>query len=117
MYCCQGYQLMTNPNKNEKCLYKENTTNSYVNGELLCREKLCTLKEYVQMERVKPGRKLLLGDVKDGVHSNTETIWIGDATPYHAPSTNDGGFGWDYNAPIMKKFVLEIHTYGKQEIL
>jgi hypothetical protein len=33
-------------------------------------------------------------------------VLIGDATPYHEPSTNDGGIGWMYDSP-----------YGKMEYL
>lgn len=75
-------------------------------------EKLVTLKEFVQMGRLVVGQCLYIGDVDEkGLSSNTENIWIGDATPYHEPSTSDGGFGWNYDNPTMKKYVIEVHEH------
>ncbi len=89
------------------------TTNIYIEGGHARSEKLCTLLEYVQMNRLEPGTMLHIGDVSvDGIVQttlNTETFWVGHATPYHAPSTGDGEIGWDYNHPWMKKFVLEVY--------
>jgi len=91
------------------------TTNIYHKERLIRQEKLCNLREFIQMGRLKPGQCIFIGDViakKNGeIHTNTETIWIGDATPYHKPSTNDGGFGWDFEDFIMDKFVLEVYEY------
>lgn len=91
---------------------KIETTNTYKNGLLINSEKRCTLKEFCKIGRFKAGQNILIGEVgKDGTTFNTESFWIGDATPFHGPSTNDGGIGWNWNVPIMNKFVLEIHTY------
>lgn len=88
------------------------TTDIYCNEKLVRREKLLSLKEFVSYVRLEPGQRILIGDVSDsGVSSNTESFWIGDATPYHKPSTNDGEIGWLYSDPMMSKMVLEVHTF------
>lgn len=92
------------------------TTNIYKNGDFVRREKALTLEEYVKIGRLVPGQYLSLGEVKtdrDGreYHTNSEGFWVGDCTPYHQPSNSDGEIGWDYDAPIMKKIVLEVHIY------
>lgn len=93
----------------------ETTTNTYKNNKFIQSEKCCTLGEFVKMGRLKPGQNLFIGFVETRLgkecHYNTESIWIGDATVYHEPSANDGGFGWNFNNPVMNKFVLEINLY------
>jgi len=75
-------------------------------------EKLITLKEFIEMRRLAVGQYLYIGDIDEqGASSNTEGIWIGDATLFHEPSTNDGGIGWNYDHPIMKKYVIEVHEH------
>jgi hypothetical protein len=46
-----------------------------------------TLKEVFDQGACKVGNLIIL---EGGQH-----FLIGDATPFHAPSTNDGSFGWD----------------------
>ena len=92
------------------------TTNTYRKGEFSHSEKLCTLKEYVQMGRLKPGSKLLLGEIRKDiddreVSTNTRSIWIGDATIHHMPCKNDAHVGWPEDHPLMQKFVLVINDY------
>lgn len=94
----------------------KHTTDIYdTKGNLIRSEKLCTLLDYVKMERLKPGQELFIGGVKeeDGIECSfgTESIWIGLATPFHKPSENDGEIGWNYNNPRMNKFVLEVYCY------
>ena len=77
-------------------------------------EKLCTLLEYLKMGRLEPGQKILIAEVKKDVNgrehsSHTETLYVGNCTPYIQPSTSDGGEGWDWKHPRMSKFVLEVH--------
>lgn len=89
-------------------------TLTYQHGKFVRREKLCTLREFLELDRLKVGQCILIGNINldSGNSSNTMTIWIGDATLYHEPSTNDGGFGWDYEHPNMNKYVLEVHEHG-----
>lgn len=92
------------------------TTDTYLNGQRINQEKLCTLKEFLEMGRLKIGQKLHLAKIekdKSGVDISfdAEDVWIGDATPYHEPSTHDAGFGWDRDSNLCKKFVTEIHTF------
>lgn len=94
---------------------KMRTTNIYTvnaSGEKLIRsEKLCTLREFLEMNRLKIGQSLYLAEIDEqGRSKNSETIFIGDATPYTQPTTASEE-GWDYNHPRMKKFVLEIREY------
>ena len=94
-------------------------TNTYKNGVYVRTEKLLTLGEYVKFGRLKVGQCLLIGEAitrgigikQEWFTTNTKSIWIGDATPYHTISKSDGGFGWDYNSDICQKYVLEIHEY------
>jgi len=92
------------------------TTGIYENRCYVRSEKAMTLEEYVKFGRLNPGQYIYLCEVKaddDGreVHTNIESFWVGDCTPYHKPSKNDGGFGWNYSDPMMKKIVLEVHIY------
>lgn len=85
------------------------------NGNLIRSEKRCSLLKYVKMGKLKPGQKLLIGEIKEKysieLSSDTEIIWIGHATPFHEPSENDGEIGWNYDNPRMSKFVLEVYCY------
>lgn len=88
------------------------TTTTFHKNTFVFAEKQLTLKEYCQLGRIKPGQQLYLADVdSSGCTRNGKTIWIGDATPYIIPTTNDGGIGWDLNDPLMAKAVVEIYTY------
>lgn len=76
------------------------------------REKLCSMREYVEMGRLSPGQKLLIGEVgSEGESYNTETIWVGNATPFHRPSTSDAEIGWPYDDELMKLYVLEVEVF------
>ena len=89
-----------------------NTTNFYHRNKLVRQEKILTLAEFLSLGRVEPGQRLLVGDVtQDGRTCNVHTIWIGHATPYHAPSDNDGGMGWDHSKGLCLSFVIEVHTF------
>ena len=91
-------------------------TNTYNNKhEHVRTEKLLTLAEFIQFGRLKPGQKIMIGEVgreKTGLKrefsTNTETFWVGHATEYHSPSDNDGGFGWNFESDICKKYVIEV---------
>lgn len=76
-------------------------------------EKLCTLLEYVQMGRLEPGTRLHIVEIGEvngrECSKNTETLYVGNCTPYMQPSTSDGEEGWDWKHPRMSKFVLEVH--------
>jgi len=77
-------------------------------------EKLITLGEWVEFERLQVGQKILLGEVDPatGISKNRRTIFVGDCTPYTQPTTNDGGIGWSYDSDICKLYVLEVHEHG-----
>ena len=93
------------------------TTNTYKNNQFIQSEKLCTLREFRAMSRFRAGQRILIGDVikkdKEEFSTNTESFWIGEATPHHEPSANDGGFGWDSwdRNGLLDKFVLDIYIY------
>lgn len=95
------------------------TTNIYnKKGELVRSEGLVTLRKWVMMGRLKSGQKLLIGNIEEHggrdegeLHTHTLSFWVGDCTPHIQRTTNDGGIGWDYNDPQMKKFVLEVYDY------
>jgi len=94
------------------------TTDTYQKNELISKEKLCTLQEFVEMGRLTVGQKLIIGEIIvkpdciDEIHStNRENLHIGDCTLYHQPDDGCCEVGWDNNHPRMKKFVLEIHTW------
>ena len=70
---------------------------------------LMTLLQWVETGNLNPGQCLLIGDMKGDYTSHRETIWIGHATPYIQPTENDGGIGWDYDDPMMKKYLLEVY--------
>ena len=90
------------------------TTNTFIQGKLEIREKVCTLKEFIEVDRLKAGHFIFIGEVivNDNLEitKNTQSFWVGDCTPFCGPSAKTG-FQWDLNAPFMKKFVLEIHIY------
>lgn len=95
-------------------IYTKNRT-SIINGkkdEVIRQEALCTFGDYIAMGRHKPGQRLCLVNIDNqGRKSDFESIWIGDATMYHAPSTSDGGIGWDMSHERMSKFVLEVYEF------
>lgn len=77
-------------------------------------EKPCTLLEYLKMNRLKPGQKLYIAEIKPDASgtecsSNSEIIYVGNCTPYHQPNTDSGNEGWDWNHSRMSKFVLEVY--------
>lgn len=94
------------------------TLNLYNRGEdrLVRSEKVCTLEEFISMNRLAPGQILLIADLEVGnntiSHKNSETIIVGNCTPYHEPSTSDGGIGWNNNHSRMKKYVIEVIQTG-----
>lgn len=67
-------------------------------------EKPLTLGEFIEPDRLKAGQRITVDDE----HDNRETFWIGHATVYHCPSTNDGGFGWLFDSEICKKYIVEV---------
>lgn len=71
-----------------------------------------TLREYVELGRLKVGHLLILHNLKDGNFNCSYRIFIGDATPYIMPTDNDGGIGWDLSDPQMKDQIVEIYEYG-----
>lgn len=80
-------------------------------------QKACTLEQYITAGKARPGTYIVIATVKQDKNGkeyccNAEHIWIGNCTPYHEPSTSDGGFGWGTDHPRMKKFVIEIHNYS-----
>lgn len=84
----------------------------YNNRRIVRSEKALTLKKYVELGRLEAGQYILIGEMDEKGTRNTQGFWIGDATPYHEPSIGDGGFGWDYNAPMMALYVIEVNTYS-----
>ena len=79
-------------------------------------EKALTLKEYILMKReLTPGMHFSLvnknfnTDGKPETYTGYESFYIGNATPYHEPNSNDGGFGWDLDHERMEKYISEIH--------
>lgn len=75
-------------------------------------EKLMTLGEFVALGRLVPGQHILVGDIDERDRScNTQSIWIGNATPFIEPCELDAGIGWDESNPLMQKFVIEVNTF------
>jgi len=68
-------------------------------------EKQLTLREWFGLgKELLPGMRFSLKG-----ESSNETFYLGDATPYHQPSDNDGGFGWDMDHPRMSMLISEVH--------
>lgn len=91
-------------------------TNFYHNQNFVRSEKLCTLTEFVEMDRLAPGQKILVAEVgKDkaggSFSTNSETFWVGDCTPFEGPNQKSED-GWNERIfPMMKKYVIEVHTF------
>lgn len=91
-------------------------TNHYHNQNFVRSEKLCTLTEFVQMGRLTPGQMILVSEVNRdqldrATSTNSETFWVGDCTPFEGPNQKSED-GWDERIfPMMKKYVLEVHTF------
>ena len=81
--------------------------------KVIRQEKLVTLKEYVEMGRLEPGQLVYVCEVdfEKNTHTNSETLIVGNCMPSIQPTTSDCGVGWDLAAPIMKKYVLEVHLF------
>lgn len=101
------------------------TTNTYHRDKFIQSEKLCTLREFVEMNRLKPGQKLLIGKVESSreqseLHLDTDILYVGNCTPIHELTSyfeNGNNYfklentKWNFHHPRMDKFVLEIHTF------
>jgi hypothetical protein len=81
--------------------------NTKINGNRI--EKLCTLLEWLQTDRLKIGQKIYLATIVEDIASNHETLYVGNCTPYHQPNEDSGDEGWDWQHPRMSKFVLEVY--------
>jgi len=89
----------------------QRTTITYRTDGSTIREKLLTLAEFIQFSRLKPGQRILLGEVNnEGYSYNTQSLWIGDATIYNGPTTASDE-GWDWNSTLCKKYVIEVNEY------
>jgi hypothetical protein len=77
-------------------------------------EKLVSLREYIEMDRLNIGQKIIIARRnKDGEFIEyPETIWIGNATLYHQPTDNDAEIGWDFDDEIMDYYVMEVREYN-----
>lgn len=84
------------------------TTTIYEQGNVLHRlDSLLTLREYFEQSlEFRPGMCFELVD-ENGVPY--ETFYVGDCTPYHCPTTLDGGVGWDWDEKRFRMFVLAVH--------
>lgn len=87
------------------------STTFYRDNTLEHREKLITLREFIELGKLRVGQQLYLVRVDSRQEEITDPIFIciGDATPFHQPSDNDAGVGWDNNFEHMNKFVIEVH--------
>lgn len=74
---------------------------------LLREEKGCTLQEFIEMGRLEPGQVLHLVDHVKG-HTNPETLFVGNCTPFHQPIENDCGIGWT-DPNLLAKSIIEIY--------
>ena len=77
-------------------------------------EKICTLKDFLAMGRLKPGQSILIGEISKDSNGreyscNTEVLYVGNCTPYHQPSMTDAEIGWDNNDSRMSKYILEVY--------
>lgn len=79
----------------------------YYDGQLQTDDETLSLREYMETDGIFPGQKIILQD-SDG---DSFQIWIGDATPYHEPSDNDGGFGWETKELLDCK-ITSIYLYS-----
>lgn len=48
--------------------------------------------DFIDDGKISAGMKITI----ENDSGTTRSFWVGDCTPYHEPSDNDGGFGWDY---------------------
>jgi hypothetical protein len=95
-----------NSNKDVNMNTSMYVTKFFNNGNLIRSEKQMSVADMIRLARLQPGMKLIISTTGNML----EKLWIGDATPYMAPSTNDGGIGWlsrDWEDVI----VTEVHTY------
>lgn len=79
----------------------------YYDCQLQTEDDSITLREFIETDGLFPGIKIILEDCE----GNPFQIWIGDATPYHEPSDNDGGFGWETEELLNCK-ITSIHNYS-----
>ena len=85
-------------------------TSIYENNVLQHQEKLMTLREFIELDRLRVGQQLYLVEINQTWITSGECVTIGDATVYHEPSDNDCGIGWSDDNPQMNKYVLEVHN-------
>jgi hypothetical protein len=94
-----------------KEIYMIRTTNTYC--EKIIQEKLCTLEEYIKMNRLEAGQIILLGRIdKNDCSYNGQTLIVGNCTPSSQPSAKDYGSEWNFDAELVKLYVLEVHKFG-----
>jgi hypothetical protein len=91
-------------------------TDFYHDNDLVRQETACTLVEFVKNGRLKPGQFVKVADITvddngEEHFENVEKFWVGDCTPYHRVSVNDGGFGWLWTAEGMDRLVFEVFTF------
>jgi hypothetical protein len=88
-------------------------TNIFHKGEFVRSEGLVTLSEWISNDRLEPGQHISVSDIneKEGSMFNHESFYVGNCTPYMMPSNNDGGIGWDFDDPMMEKYVTEVNTF------
>lgn len=84
----------------------------FEDGKPTRKEKCPTLAEYIAMGRLKPGQRIVLADIgeikgKECV-KNAASLFVGDCTPYHEPSTSDAGIGWP-DSTRMSKYVVKVY--------
>jgi hypothetical protein len=93
------------------------TTSIYHKDEFVRSEGLVKFSDWIKNGRVEVGQSISLSDVDfdEGSMINHEkllyTIVVGNCTPYHQPTDNDAGIGWDFDDPMMEKYVTEVNTF------
>lgn len=86
-------------------------------GELHRQEKLLTLREFIQLNKMRVGQELLLIEIQDeatGAHTSPIRLFIGNCTFDHQPTIGDENSGWDPNSRAMDLYVYEVieHAYN-----
>ena len=78
-------------------------TDFYHNGELKGTTPAMTLAKFMKTGRMEPGQYIKV--------VGAAPFWVGDCTPFHEPSENDGGFGWGnkYNTDLL---ISEVHSFS-----
>lgn len=94
---------------------KELRTNFFTeDGDLIRQEKLTTLREFIEMNRMRVGQKISLIEITDeatGAHTMPITLFVGNCTFDSQPSIGYPNSGWDRESKALALYVYEVVEY------